>query len=228
METGNSSRTLSKDGSRHVTDERFNTISHLLGFMFALPASVLLMIRGFQVAVWYGVGACLYALGLNALFLCSTLHHGIHGTPRFEERMRTLDYLAIFLLIGGTFSPFCLTVARGPLGWTVFGVIWFFCVVGMSLRATNPHLPKAITMTFYVGLGWLATLIAPAVWETRGPPAAIGLAIGGLLYTVGGVIYVREKPNPIPGVFGFHEIWHLFVLAGAAFHYAVLSVYWIP
>jgi len=220
-------RRLSKDGSPHVTDERFNTISHLLGLLFVVPACAWLIVRASSASAWHIVGASLYALGVISLFLFSTLHHGLDGSPGFETRMRTLDYVAIFLLIGGTFSPLCLTVARGPLGWSVFGSVWFFCLVGMILRCANPRLPKWVTMTFYVGLGWMAAMLAPLLIEHMGGWAMAGIALGGILYTLGGVIYVRESPNPIPGSFGFHEIWHLFVMAGAATHLAVLVFAWL-
>lgn len=220
-------RTLSKDGSPHVTDERFNTISHLLALLFVVPGCAWLIVRASSVSPWHIVGASLYTLGIVSLFLFSTLHHGLEGSPRFEDRMRTLDYVAIFLLIGGTFSPLCLTVARGPLGWSVFGSVWFFCLVGITLRSAIPTLPKWVTMTFYVGLGWMAALLGPLLIGEMGPWGMAGIALGGVLYTAGGVIYVKEAPNPRPGFFGFHEIWHLFVMAGAAAHFAVLQLAWI-
>ncbi len=220
-------RELSKDGSPNVTDERFNTISHLLGLLFVVPCCSWLIVKASAVSPWHIVGASLYAVGVVSLFLFSTLHHGLEGSLRFESRMRTLDYVAIFLLIGGTFSPLCLTVARGPLGWSVFGSVWFFCLVGIALRAAIPSLPKWVTMTFYVGLGWMAALLGPVLIQQLGGGAMAGIALGGVLYTFGGIIYVREKPNPVPGRFGFHEIWHLFVMAGAGLHLAVFVFVWV-
>jgi hemolysin III len=220
-------RPLSKDGSPHVTDEKFNTVSHLLGLFFACIGSAFLLVRASQVSAWHVVGASLYALGLISLFGFSTLHHGLNGGEALERRLRTLDYLAIFLLIAGTFSPFCLTVARNPLGWTVFGGVWGFSFSGILLRGLKPELPKAITMTFYLGLGWIATLLVLDLYRGLGLYGLLGMILGGLFYSVGGVIYILEKPNPLPGSFGFHEIWHLFVIAGALTHYAVLLFCWL-
>jgi len=221
-------RRLSKDGSPHVTDERFNTISHLLALIFAMIGSGWLIARASTVSPWHATGASLYALGLVSLFLFSTLHHGLDGGPKLESALRTLDYAAIFLLIGGTFSPLCLTVARSPLGWSVFGVVWVFCLMGLTLRAVFTGLPKWFTMTLYVGLGWVAVLLGPTLAERLGAEAVGWITAGGVLYTLGGVVYVREAPNPVPGRFGFHEIWHLFVMAGAGCHFRVLAAFWLP
>lgn len=211
---------LSKDGSVHVTDERFNTVSHLFAFVFSLVGSGVLLIKAAQTGdPWLIVGVALYALGLCSLFMFSTLHHGINGSPKMDRRLQTLDYLAIYLLIAGTFSPVCLGIGRNPLGWSVFGTIWICAITGMTLKAAIPSFPKWLGLNIYVILGWVAVLLAGMVYRILGLMPTIFLSLGGLAYTLGGVIFIHEKPNPLPGKFGFHEIWHLFVIAGALCHY---------
>jgi len=211
---------LSKDGSVHITDERFNTASHLFALVFSLVGSSVLIIQAAQSEnPWLIVGVSLYGFGLCSLFLCSTLHHGITGSPELERRLQTLDYLAIYLLIAGTFSPICLGIGRNPLGWSVFGTIWGGAVTGMILKSSIRGFPKWLGLCFYVILGWIAVFLSGMVYRELGGMPVILLCFGGLLYTVGGVIFLRESPNPLPGFFGFHEIWHLFVIGGAISHY---------
>ncbi len=213
----------SKDGSEHVTDERFNTVSHMGALIFSLIGSGYLIAQASMTATpWHIVGFSLYAFGLCGLFLCSTLHHGINGSLRTEDTLRTMDYVAIYLLIAGTFSPFCLVLARDALGWSIFGTVWIVSIVGMVMRSTMTQFPKWLSMSFYVLLGWVAVLLGPVVFKALGPFAMGLLLAGGIFYTVGGVVFSTERPNPIPGRFGFHEIWHLFVIAGAACHFALM------
>lgn len=216
-------RTRSKDESVHVTDERFNTASHLFALVFSLVGSSVLITKASQTGdAWLTVGVSLYAFGLCGLFLFSVLHHGIEGSPKVEKLLQTLDYLAIYLLIAGSFSPVCLGIGRNPLGWSVFGTVWICAVTGMTLKAAIPSFPKWLGLCFYVILGWVAVLLAGMVTRELGGTATFMLSLGGVFYTVGGIIFLRESPNPIPGKFGFHEIWHLMVIGGALSHYAFM------
>ena len=222
----NSSPPLSKDGSVHVTDEKFNTVSHLAASIFALlGGSYLIVESSIQSAPWHIAGFSAYTLGLVGLFLFSTLHHGINGSPKVEALLRLLDYNAIFLLIAGTYTPICVGMLRDPLGWTVFGVTWLVSIIGITLKSLRPDIPKRITMTLYITLGWVAAAMIGALYENGGIGAVAWMAIGGFFYSVGGAIFMLEKPNPIPGRFGFHEIWHVFVVLGAASHWWLLYRY---
>ena len=217
---------LSKDGSPHVTDEKFNTVSHLAATIFALlGGSYLIVEASVHNAPWHIVGFSIYTIGLVGLFLFSTLHHGINGSPKLEALLRLLDYNAIFLLIAGTYTPVCIGLLRDPLGWTVFGVTWLVSIVGITLKTLRPQIPKRITMTLYITLGWVAAAMVKALYLHGGAGAVSWMAIGGLFYTIGGVVFMKEKPNPAPGRIGFHEIWHVFVILGAASHWWFLYRY---
>ena len=142
-----------------------------------------------------------------------------------------LDYLAIYPLIAGTFTPFCLVFFHeSTIGWSFFGVAWFLAFVGMFLTAKlGPEcIPKWLSMTMYITMGWLGGILAIWLLPTIGWGGLIVFILGGLAYTIGGYIYTKEEPNPIPGKFGFHEIWHVAVICGAAFHYAVMYFYVLP
>lgn len=216
---------VSRDGSVHVTDERINTISHLLGACLALLGSAVLITRASVTAdPWAIVGLAVYSLSVVTLFVSSTLHHGIDGSPRLNDLLRTLDYTSVFGLIAGTVTPLVLVIFRNPFGWAVFGVVWGIAILGMVLRSVWRELPKYVTNTLYIALGWM-----PVVLVAAGPELPLGalalLAAGGLVYSIGFVVYIVERPNPLPGTFGFHELWHVLVLVAAALHHLLMQLY---
>jgi hemolysin III len=222
-------RLKSKDGSQHVTDEQFNTASHLLAAVFALLGSVyLIVISALEGKPWHLAGFIVYGLGLTGLFLSSSLHHGINSSPRMNRVLKNLDYCFIFLLIAGCFTPMVLVLFRTPLGWSIFGMCWGVAVIGMILRLAFVNLPKWVTMMLYLGLGWMAVFLGPDMILTLPFPAIVLMTLGGLFYTFGAIIFIFERPNPIPGRFGFHEIWHIFVIFGAAAHYGFMVSYVLP
>ena len=218
----------SRDGSVHVTDERFNTISHIVGLCFALAGAGLLVSQASAEGdPWKIVGLSVYGLSLILLFTTSVLHHGLDRGPRVNEVLRTLDYDSVFFLIAGSTAPLVLVLFRNTYGWTVFGAVWAIAVVGIVLRSVWPQLPKYVTSTLYIVLGWLSVLLM-GVDVSLPVGALLLMGLGGIFYTVGFVIFVIEKPNPWPGVFGFHELWHLFVVVAALFHYLLMYFCVLP
>lgn len=228
---GDQKRKLSKDGSVHVTDEKFNTMSHMLGLMISLlGVAILIVSASIQKAPWKIVSFSLYGFSLLGMFLFSTLHHGINSSHKIEEIFRLFDYAAIFPLIAGTYTPLCLVTMRGddfwrPYAWCIFGVVWFLAILGISLKSSMSWLPKWVTTTIYVGMGWVGGLLLVPVYKLCGIMAVFLILLGGVFYTVGSLIFFMEKPNPIEGKFGFHEIWHIFVILGALSHYLVMLIY---
>jgi hemolysin III len=218
---------LSRDGSVHVTDERFNTVSHLFASCFALAGAALLIAQaGEQADPWKIVGFSIYGLSLMSLFVSSTMHHGLDHSPRYNEVLRTLDYDSVFFLIAGTVTPIVLVLFRNTYGWTVFGAVWAIALLGIVLRSLVRHLPKYVTNTLYITLGWLTILLAGAGPLPVG--ALVLMGAGGLVYTAGFVLFVLEKPNPWPGKFGFHEAWHFLVVIAAFLHYLLMYFYVLP
>lgn len=218
----------SRDGSIHVTDERFNAISHLVGACFALVGAGLLIVQaGVQGDPWKLVGVGVYGASLLLLFVSSALHHGIDGSPRVNEVLRTLDYDSVFFLIAGTVTPLVLVLFRNPYGWTVLGAVWTIAVLGIVLRSVWRGVPKYVTNTLYIALGWMSVLLLGAAVSV--PLGAMALmAAGGLVFSAGFVVFVVEKPNPLPGVFGFHELWHLMVVVASLLNYLLIYLYVLP
>ncbi len=219
---------LSRDGSVHVTDERISTISHLVAACFAIVGTALLVTQAAaQGDPWKVVGLAVYGVGVIGLFSASALHHGIDHSPRTNEVLRTLDYAAVFALIAGTVTPLVLVLFRNTFGWTVLGAVWAIAIAGIAVRSVFPNLPKYVTSTLYIVLGWIPVLL---VWSGVALPfgAYALLAAGGLAYSVGFVVFVIERPNPWPGVLGFHEIWHVLVVIAALLHYFLMYLYVLP
>jgi len=218
----------SRDGSEHVTDERFNTVSHLFAACFALVGAALLIAQaGAQADPWKIVGFSIYGLSIVTLFVASTLHHGLDHSPRVNEILRTLDYDSVFFLIAGSVTPLVLVLFRTTYGWTVLGGVWAIAVMGIVLRSMLRELPKYVTNTLYITLGWVPVLLVGAGGSLPAGAYAL-MAVGGLVYSAGFVIFVIEKPNPWPGVVGFHEIWHLMVVIAALLHYLLMYFYVLP
>ncbi|HQY32883.1 hemolysin III family protein [Actinotalea sp.] len=211
-----------------MTDERFNTVSHLFAACFAVAgAAVLVAQAAAQADPWKVVGFSIYGVSVVMLFVTSALHHGIDGGPRVNEVLRTLDYVSVFLLIAGSVTPIVLVLFRSPYGWAVLGAVWLIATLGIVARSVLRELPKDVTNTLYIALGWLPVLLVGAGGSV--PVGALVLmAAGGLVYSAGFVIFVLERPNPWPGVFGFHEIWHAMVVVAAVLHYLLMYLYVLP
>ncbi len=230
MDTGpdQASDLRSRDGSVHVTDERINTVTHLVASCFALVGAALLVVQASLGGdPWTIVGVAVYGVSVLTLFVASTLHHGIDRGPRVNEVLRTLDYDSVFLLIAGTMTPLVLVLFRTPYGWTVLGAVWAVAVAGIVLRSLVRDLPKYVTNTLYIALGWMPVLLVGSGVSLPAGAYAL-MAAGGLLYSVGFVIFVVERPNPLPGVLGFHEIWHVLVVLAAVLHYLLVYRYVLP
>jgi len=222
---------VSRDGSVHVTDEVINAATHLAAAMISLLGTALLISESSRRGEpWKIVSFSIYGASLIFLFMASTLHHSIRGSKKIELRLRILDYVAIYPLIAGTFTPLCLVYFHNStIGWTFFAVIWSLAIAGIILTITAfEKMPKWLSMTLYISQGWLAAFMMFWLYPVIGVGGLVLIAVGGVFYTVGGWIYSTESPNPIPGIFGFHEIWHLFVIAAAACHYCLMFFYVLP
>ena len=153
----------SRDGSVHVTDERINTVTHLAASCFALVGAALLVAQaGVEGDPWKVVSLAVYGVSVLTLFVASTLHHGIDRGPRVNEVLRTLDYASVFLLIAGSITPLVLVLFRNTYGWTVLGAVWLVAAVGIVARSMLRDLPKYVTNTLYIALGWMPVLLVGA------------------------------------------------------------------
>jgi len=168
------------------------------------------------------VGAMVYGCSLVALFSVSALYHRPAWSPRARLWMRRLDHSAIFLLIAGTFTPLCLRLGDAR-AYTMLAVVWAGAGIGILRALLWPRAPRGVATALYLLLGWAAVPLAPAMYRALGPGAMALLASGGLLYTVGAVIYATRRPDPFPRVFGYHEVFHALVIVAAGLHFAVAA-----
>jgi hemolysin III len=211
--------------SRWRAIEPFSCYSHLVGVLLAISGLVVLLglSRGDP---WRLVAFSIYGASLILLYLASTVYHWLLLPIAQRKWLNRIDHVAIFLLIAGTYTPVCLVTLRGGWGWSVFGVVWGVALAGMILKLFFRSLPRWISASLYLGMGWTAVVAVVPLVRAFPPPALLWLLAGGLLYTAGAVIYATRRPNPFPRVFGFHEIFHLFVLGGSISHF-VFMLRWV-
>ena len=156
------------------------------------------------------------------LFATSALYHRVYWPSSIRHLIGRIDHSAIFLLIAGTYTPFCLLLGPGT-GHGLLGLVWVAAALGIGLEIGWRRLPKGLRAGLYVLLGWFIVPVLPALRAAVGDRALVLLVVGGAFYTVGAVIYATRRPDPFPRVFGFHEIFHLLVIAAAACHFLVVA-----
>lgn len=204
-----------------VGEEIFNSVSHGVGIALAcIGLGVLIVMAGLYGDAWAIVSSALYCFTLFVLYLASTLYHAISNRMA-KGVLQILDHCSIFLLIAGTYTPFTLITLRGPLGWTMFGVVWGAAIIGIILNAIDIKKFSKLSMVCYVAMGWVIVLAIKPLYMALDLPGIILLGAGGLCYTGG--IFFYSKNNKY-----MHSIWHLFVLAGSVCHYICIAMYVIP
>ncbi len=207
--------------------EPFSCFSHLLGVLLAIPGLAWMILQSHG-ETWRTVGFSIYGASLILLYSASSLYHWLPLTPRKEDLLRRFDHVAIYLLIAGTYTPVCLVTLRGGWGWSLFGAVWALALAGSAVKLFFQHLPRWLTTALYVGMGWMAVIAFVPLLQTLPVAAFNWLLAGGIFYTVGALIYAVQRPDPFPNVFGFHDIFHVFVLAGSAFHFVFMLRYVLP
>ncbi len=221
---GGASATRPAPTRRRRLREPVNSLTHLAGAVFAVVVTVLLIVFSGGGALRV-VAFALFGASSIALFTASTLLHAVHAGPTGEQRLRRLDHAAIFVLIAGTYTPITL-VAMQPWyatwGWVLFGVAWGVAFAGVVFKMLWIGAPRWLSTGLYLAMGWLVIVAVVPVARSLGAASMTWLGVGGAFYTVGAIIYATKRPNLAPGVFGFHELWHLFVLAGWAAHVVVM------
>jgi hemolysin III len=202
---------------------RLRGVSHQYAFFVAMAAGAGLVVlaRGAQARVAVAV----YVLSLCAMFGASALYHRIDWSPRPRAWLRRLDHSMIYVLVAGTYTPFALLVLAPALGWAILGVVWAGALAGVVLSLVWIDAPRWLSAVLYVALGWVAVVVLPQLWDRAGVMAVALLATGGVLYTLGAVVYAWRRPDPSPRVFGYHEVFHVLVIAAAAVQFAAVALY---
>lgn len=199
--------------------ERFNAWTHLGGAVLALAGTLWLLASAIESDdPWKVVSVTIYGTTLVLLYAISTIYHSVRGRPK--QVLRTLDHLSIYLLIAGSYTPFCLITLRGAWGWSLFGVVWSLAVVGILLETLQKPGPRILSVVLYAVMGWAVLAAIKPLLTNLGPAGFFWLAGGGVLYTLGIVFFAFDKRFR-----HWHGIWHLFVLAGSTFHFIAIRLY---
>lgn len=205
-----------------------SAITHFIGMMMAVFAATPLLLKSALSSGGRSLAALsIFCLSMVLLYGASTAYHSLNITGRALRIFRKLDHMMIFILIAGSYTPVCLIVLGGKLGYTLLAVVWGIALLGMTLKACWITCPKWFSSVIYIAMGWVCAGVFGPLWNVL-PHAAFGwLLAGGIIYTVGGVIYALKLPlfNAKHAFWGSHEIFHLFVMGGSICHFIFMYFY---
>ena len=195
---------------------------HEVAFFISIPAGVALAVLAAGTRA--RTATIIYAVSLTAVFGASAAYHRVDWSPEALRRMKRLDHSMIFVLIAGSYTPMCLLALHGA--WTVvlLSLVWTGAAVGITLKNIRIDGFHVLTGFLYIALGWVALFALPQLVRELSPVEIVLMAAGGVLYTVGAIVLARHRPDPAPATFGYHEIWHAFIVAAAASHYAMVML----
>lgn len=169
-----------------------------------------------------------YGLSVIAMFAASATYHLVNAQPATMKFLRKLDHSSIYLIIAGTYTPICLYFFTGFWQWGMVALIWTFALVGILVKLVFINAPRWLTVVIYLVMGWLGVFAIPEMVNAMPSGAIAWLLAGGIFFTLGAVVYALKKPDWYPNVFGFHEIWHVFVILGVLCHFIVIAAYVAP
>lgn len=206
--------------------EPVSTISHLAGAVASIAGlTLMVVVAAIRSDAWHVVSFAIFGTTLILMYTASSLYHGLRLSENALKVLQRIDHIMIFVVIAGSYTPICLVPLRGPWGWSIFGTVWGIALIGTGLKIFTKNVPRWISTMIYLGMGWLCIIAIFPLVKALEPVCLFWLALGGLFYSVGAIVYSIKKPDPFPGIFGFHEIWHLFVLLGSACHFWLVFNY---
>ncbi|SDL12127.1 hemolysin III [Pseudomonas indica] len=210
---------MSKGLQHMYHGERFNAWTHLVGAVLATIGAVwLLVLAGLGGDPRKIVGVAIYGFSLVVLYSISTLYHSLRG--RAKVVLRKLDHLSIYLMIAGSYTPFCLVTLQGAWGWTLFGIVWGLAVIGMLQEIKPRSEARILSIVIYAVMGWIVLIAVEPLIDALGTPGFLWLASGGVAYTVGILFFAYDSRFR-----HWHGIWHLFVIAGSLLHFVAVWRY---
>ncbi|HCR71331.1 MAG TPA: hypothetical protein DIW23_07810 [Anaerolineae bacterium] len=204
--------------------EPVNSLTHWVGAVLALIGLIALLIVGWSTPAKI-ISLAIYGVSLIFLFSASATYHMVRVKDKALEIFRKVDHAAIYVLIAGTYTPFCVNAFEGFWKWGMLSIIWSLAVIGIVVKIFYIKSPRWLSAGIYVIMGWISVSAAGQMLSALPTWVFAWLLAGGIIYTLGAVVYATKIFNFKPGVFGFHEVWHIFVLLAAAAHYvAVMGV----
>lgn len=210
-----------------IFKEPGSAITHFIGMMMALIAGVPFIIKASQGSITTLISSIIYITSMVLLYAASATYHFYDISEKVNKYLKKMDHMMICVLIAGTYTPYCLLVIRKTFGIVVLAIIWSFALIGIVIKGFWVNCPKWFSSILYIGMGWTCLIALPRLWNGLTPAAFGWLLAGGIIYTIGGVIYALKIPwfdNKFKN-FGLHEIFHLFVMGGSICHYISLYFY---
>ena len=207
--------------------EPFSGLSHLWGVFLSIAGLVLLecLSRG---EPWRATSFAIYGASSIILYGCSAVYHLLPAPPHVIDNLRKLDHIGIFFLIAGCYTPVCLVKMQDGWGWSIFGIVWGIAIGGTCAELLWARMPEWFRFVLYILMGWMALIGIGHVAHAIGPVGLGWLIGGGVLYSIGAACYATERPRLWPGIFGAHDVWHCFVLAGSAAHFMLMMTFARP
>lgn len=202
-----------------------SAITHFIACLMAAIAALPLIHKAQNTAAMFAL--TVFMVSMVLLYGASTLYHSVNVTDKVLKVFRKIDHMMIFVLIAGSYTPVCLIVLGGKMGYFLLTLVWGVALIGMLIKALWITCPKWFSSVIYIAMGWLCLLVFGTLWGTL-PHAAFGwLLAGGIIYTIGGIIYALKLPvfNSLHQYFGSHEIFHLFVMGGSICHFIFMYFY---
>jgi hemolysin III len=210
--------------------EPVNSITHFIGIVLSIVGLIVLLVLS-QGEPWRTVSFAIYGSSLILLYTASTLLHSLKVSEGFERRLRIFDHAAIFVLIAGTYTPITLITLQknhAVWGWSLLGIAWSFALLGVGFKLFWITAPRWISTAIYLLMGWMAMVAIVPIAQSLSAGGLFWMALGGAFYSVGAIIYALKKPDFFPKAFGYHELWHVFVLAGSGCHFVMMVGYVLP
>jgi len=207
--------------------EPVNGLTHYFAAIAAVVGLIVLLILS-RADYLKQESLLVYGASLALMLTTSAAYHLIPGSPRRIKFLRKLDHSAIFILIAGTYTPVCANLLTGFWQWGMLTIVWGLAIIGTVSKTFLINTPRWFTATVYLIMGWLAVLGIGEILAALPIGAIIFLTLGGLAFTFGAIVYITKTMNFFPGVFGFHEVWHIFVIVGCLCHFILIAIYVAP
>jgi hemolysin III len=199
--------------------EKFNAWTHLVGAILATIGAIwMLVVATMTGDIWKIISVAVYGVALVLLYSASTVYHSVRG--RAKVLMQKVDHFSIYLLIAGSYTPFCLVTLHGPWGWTLFGIVWALAIIGILQEIKPRSEARVMSIVIYAVMGWIVLVAVKPLMAALGMAGFMWLALGGVFYTVGIIFFAFDTR-----VRHFHGIWHLFVIAGSLLHFVAITRY---
>jgi hemolysin III len=205
---------------------RLRGLSHALAFVAAVPLGIILIVEAETARSRFA--AAVFASSVVTMFGASALYHSPNWTVRPRRWLRRVDHAGIYALIAGTYTPFGLLVLQGYWRYAVLGIVWTGALAAIVFKFGWVDAPKWISAAIGVALGWVGVIMFPQLLDEIGLGGSALVLVGGVLYTVGAVVYATRRPDPYPSIFGFHEVFHVLVIAAVACQYAAVAFFVLP